>query len=133
MNISFFVPIKPRGQARARHTKAGITYTPSEQRREAEKLTSLMMAHAPAKPLEGYLSLTLRVVVLIPASKSKAWRMAAINYMEFPGKPDLDNYVKNVLDCMQGVFFVDDKQIVRLNAIKVYGEVHGYDIRLEPM
>ena len=36
-------------------------------------------------------------------------------------RPDVDNLAKWVLDSLQD-FYVDDAQVVSLNAIKVYGE-----------
>ena len=37
-------------------------------------------------------------------------------------KPDIDNYVKAVLDGLNGLLFVDDKQIIELTARKKYSE-----------
>ena len=36
--------------------------------------------------------------------------------------PDIDNLAKMFLDCGNGDFFVDDKQVVELNCIKRYIE-----------
>jgi len=35
-------------------------------------------------------------------------------------KPDIDNLVKLCCDSMKGIFFIDDSQIIRLNAKKRY-------------
>ena len=45
-------------------------------------------------------------------------------------KPDVDNLVKFVLDCGNGVLFVDDKQIVQLKACKLYDHNPRIIIRL---
>lgn len=37
-------------------------------------------------------------------------------------RPDLDNYVKAVLDGLNGILFVDDSQIVKLESSKNYTE-----------
>ena len=34
--------------------------------------------------------------------------------------PDADNLAKILLDCMNGMFYDDDKQVVELNCIKRY-------------
>ena len=46
-------------------------------------------------------------------------------------KPDTSNMVKAIEDAMNGVAFVDDAQIVRLFATKLYAEVPGVDVRVE--
>ena len=43
-------------------------------------------------------------------------------------RPDLDNYVKMVLDACESVVYIDDKQVVRLRASKVYGETPGIEV-----
>lgn len=35
-------------------------------------------------------------------------------------KPDVDNYVKRILDCFNGLVWVDDSQVVKLVATKIY-------------
>lgn len=37
-------------------------------------------------------------------------------------KPDLDNYIKSVLDGLNGLAFEDDNQIIRIDAIKLYSD-----------
>jgi Holliday junction resolvase RusA-like endonuclease len=44
-------------------------------------------------------------------------------------RPDLDNYLKMVLDALQGVVYVDDSQIVYMISSKIYSERPG--IRIE--
>lgn len=36
-------------------------------------------------------------------------------------KPDIDNYLKYILDCMSGIVFKDDAQVWSISAKKVYG------------
>jgi Holliday junction resolvase RusA-like endonuclease len=43
-------------------------------------------------------------------------------------KPDIDNIVKAILDGMNGIVYVDDKQVVDLNLTKVYSATEGIDI-----
>ena len=72
-----------------------------------------MQPHAPAKPLEGALLLGLRAYFQVPKSKPRKFKDAALLDLERPqAKPDLDNILKFVKDCMSGLFFYDDKQVV---------------------
>jgi Holliday junction resolvase RusA-like endonuclease len=56
----------------------------------------------------------------VPKSWSKAKRARALDGQEIPGKPDLDNVAKGVLDAMNGVAYADDTQVVRLLVQKQY-------------
>jgi Holliday junction resolvase RusA-like endonuclease len=66
--------------------------------------------------------IALRVVVLhaVPASWSKRKQQQALDGDLIPGKPDLDNVAKAVLDALNGVIYLDDKQVIRLVAEKKY-------------
>ena len=46
-------------------------------------------------------------------------------------KPDIDNLVKFVNDCLNGVAYRDDSQIVMIHVDKVWGEQARTEIRLE--
>lgn len=43
-------------------------------------------------------------------------------------KPDLDNYVKGILDAINTVIVKDDSRVVGINAIKIYQSNPGVDI-----
>jgi Holliday junction resolvase RusA-like endonuclease len=45
-------------------------------------------------------------------------------------KPDLDKYVRAVMDALTGVAYVDDSQVVSLYAEKVYGSKPGVFISI---
>ncbi len=46
-------------------------------------------------------------------------------------RPDIDNYNKFLSDCLNGIVWVDDAQVVELNAKKLYGEKEKTLIRIE--
>jgi Holliday junction resolvase RusA-like endonuclease len=138
MAISFFISTVPRGQARARHAVVAghaRTYKSKEQALYENTLQSLMLQYVPKKPMLGALHLSLVVVVPIPASKSKKWKLEAESNMIFPTtKPDLSNIIKGIEDVMQSMlFFMDDRQIVRLDSSKIYGDKPGYSIKLSEL
>ena len=46
-------------------------------------------------------------------------------------KPDIDNYVKAILDALNGVAFRGDKQIISLNAKKLYSDKPRTEIEIK--
>jgi len=123
--IHFTVPITPTAQMRARSTARGgfaRTYKAPEQRRYEDQLMPLLVQYVPSEPLPGALALTVTAYLPMPESKPRWWHEAAEQGAMLPvTKPDLDNLVKNIKDCMQMVgFFHDDSQVVQVTAAKVY-------------
>lgn len=138
MELSFFVPIIPRGQARVRHTVRGsrpVAYKSKDQQADERTLEALMMPHVPDVPLSGMLSLSLVITMPIPASFSKPKTALALHRSLRPTtKPDLSNVLKHVEDVMQRMrFFEDDKQIVDIYCCKIYGDHPGYRVHLREL
>jgi Holliday junction resolvase RusA-like endonuclease len=133
MMIVFTVDGKPQGKGRPRFRRAGEyvrTYTDSKTLGyEATIRQSATTAIGSSRPLEGPVSVDLYVRVPVPTSHSKKRREACIAGAERPTKkPDIDNVVKAYLDAMNGVIYLDDTQVVRVSAKKVYSSVAGVDV-----
>jgi len=125
--ISFEISIAPVAQARARHAYVKalgrtMSYTDKKQRQAVNDLCALLIPHRPAKPLEGPLRLDVAASMPIPESWPKKKQTAAEARDLWPtGKPDLDNLIKHLKDCMTKVgFWIDDRQVVILEARKYY-------------
>ena len=124
--VEFVVPGKAKGKQRPRATKTGRVYTPAETR-NAEAFIKLIAT----KAMEGIPIFELQcrvyieVDVPVPQSFSKRQREQALGYGIWPIKSgfDLDNICKAYLDAMNGVVFVDDKQVTQLVAAKRYSEI----------
>ncbi len=115
--LEIFVPGDPVAKGRPRVTSiAGParTYTPAKTR-NYEQLVALAASQSFTPPqLDGPIEIWVRAVVRRPKSRPKKYR--------HPDKrPDLDNYVKSVLDGIQqaGVWR-DDAQVCRIVATKEY-------------
>lgn len=131
MKIEFTIPITPMAQKRARaraiklpngHVTA-MAYKDKGQRIAEDNFRSLLYEHRPDSQLTGPLKLLIIADLPIPASKSKKWKQQAADGLIFPDKkPDVDNLAKHVKDCMQGIFYQDDKQIVGLEIWKYYSD-----------
>lgn len=80
-------------------------------------------------PIDGPCYMTLTVGRSVPKSWSKKMKAMAIRGEIRPtSKPDLDNYVKGILDAINTVIVKDDSRIVGINAIKIYQSNPGVDI-----
>lgn len=76
--------------------------------------------------------LRLKVFRAIPNSFSKKKREAAINGSIRPTtKPDTDNYVKGVLDALNGTVLKDDSVVCEIEAVKLYSDRPRIEIVLE--
>lgn len=90
--------------------------------------TGVLGAHLPT--LDGPLWLRLTVLLAPPQmpKKHQGTRLPA-------KRPDLDNYIKTVLDACQGILFADDSQVVRIYATKVYAwnEIAGWKFSIRTL
>jgi Holliday junction resolvase RusA-like endonuclease len=125
--VSFTIPGQPVAKGRPKFARQGgfvRAYTP-EKTVAYETLVKLAAgeAMAGAAPLQGPLSLMLRLYVQIPKSTTKRdrTRIAAGEFLP-TRKPDLDNVLKAVTDAMNGIVYDDDAQIVTVMVTKLYAE-----------
>ena len=134
--LTFSMNGLPRGQGRPRAAKRGgfvaVYKADTDRRYEASVAKVAEAAMAGRDPFEGPLSLSLRFRMPIPKSSTKRVKTSmAAGEIPPTTKPDTSNMVKAIEDAMNGVAFVDDAQIVRLFATKLYAEVPGVDVRVE--
>lgn len=114
MTLLLSLPIAPIAKGRPRFTKAGHCYTPDETRKYERQLAAIAREAYRGQPLTGPLKLS--IVFCVPKPKRPKFKLPAV-------RPDLDNYVKAVKDALNGIYWVDDGQIVHINASKVYASV----------
>ena len=125
MAIVFTIPGCPVAKGRPRITTRGKfprAFTPAKTRAAEETLAARAMEFRPRHPLTGPLVLDVTFVMPIPASMPKRDKTnAEIGNVPHTTRPDLDNLLKLLKDALNGVFWVDDKQIYDVTARKVYG------------
>jgi len=126
--IVFKIPLIPVAQMRARHgaikTKTGAvfsrTYKASKEVRREAQIMELLAEHKPDEPLTG--PVILSVIAYLPIPKSwPQWKRDAANQdiIRHKSKPDLDNLLKFIMDCMtQMNFWGDDSQICEFGITK---------------
>lgn len=138
-SVTFHVPGKPQGKARAR-----TFYSPELNRHKSvtpegtvlyENLIKTMyLQSADGALFEKGTPVTLRIVArfLPPKSETKVKQKKMLAGEIYPlKKPDVDNIVKVVADALNGVAYADDTQIIYVAAKKVYSAVEGLDVTVE--
>jgi len=119
--ISFKVPGQPVGKGRPRFGN-GRTYTPAKTvKAEAFAAMCAGIAFPYSEPLGGPLLMRVTFCMSIPKSWAKLKQMQAQQGEIRPTTtPDIDNLIKLVGDALNGVIYLDDKQIVEVQAVKRY-------------
>ena len=135
IQIFFTVP-QVSGKGRPRFARKGTfvkTYTDAKTLTYEKSIqTYAKQAMGSTSPLIGAVAAYLHIGIPIPPSYSKTRQKACIEGIERPTKkPDIDNIVKAVLDGMNGIVYLDDKQVVDLHLTKVYSETEGVDILIK--
>ena len=130
--IYFTVDGQAVGKGRPRVSTIGgrpRMYTPARtvawERLVAEACRSAMGGW---RPSEHPISVRIDIRVSVPVSWTVKRQVAALNGDEVPGKPDLDNVAKAVLDACNGIAYTDDKQVARLTVSKAYSTKSGVEV-----
>ena len=121
-SVTFVVDGTPTAKGRPRVTAGGHAFTPAKTR-QAEAVARLVAQQAMSgrPPMTGPVKLVLQADLPIPTSWSKRKRAMAITGDIRPTtRPDLDNYLKLILDAANSIVFADDSQVVDVVASKRY-------------
>lgn len=121
MRIAFEIPGEPKGKQRPRWNKVG-TYTPAQTKSYEAYVKQLFCMECPQfVPMEGALRMEVRIFTAPPKSASNKKREAMLNGIIRPTKrPDVDNILKIIMDALEGLAYSNDKQIVQVQAFKLY-------------
>ena len=128
-DLNFTVPGQPIGKGRPRFTRQGRAYTPSRTK-DYEDLIRAAATEAMRELNQEPAMLPCVMKILaefeIPKSWPKYKREAAQQgkggYK--PGKPDIDNIAKAVLDGCNGIAYKDDSLVYRLEIEKTYAAAY---------
>lgn len=84
------------------------------------------------KPLGGPVRTNYTFHMPIPESTSKVRRLQMLNgRMHHIKRPDCTNLLKFYEDCLKGIVFEDDSQVVEINVRKIYDERPRVTIKVE--
>jgi len=133
--LKFELPIVPTAQARPRvavRGKFAQAYKTTGQKDNERTLEACLKDHAPVKPMEGPIKLSIIAVMPIPKSASRKKQAAMLSGKEKPvKKPDSTNIAKQIEDaCTRLQFWHDDSQITTLYAEKRYGENGRWEVEI---
>lgn len=126
---------EPKGKGRPRFARAtGRAFTPAATRSYEDALRyAAQMAMGDRVPMTEPLGVIIEANMPIPQSWSQKKRAAAVaGTLRATCKPDLDNLMKMV-DALNEVVFVDDKQIISASISKRYSEKPNLTIHITPL
>ena len=132
--IKFTIIGKPIPLKRHRPSARGGYYDPSSK--DKKNIMLQIAKFKPKQPLKG--DIMLKLVFTIPRPKNhyrtgKYSHLLKDNMPEYvSARPDLDNLVKLISDVLENAkFYINDSQICRLQAEKVYGSNPKTEIIIE--
>ena len=122
--VHIIVPGQPVGKGRPRFAR-GRTYTPARTKQYEQLIADQARAavlDAGWDPTPLPVKLTILAQFEIPKSWTQKKKHQALLGEITPGRPDIDNIAKAVLDALNGIAYQDDAQVMQLNVKKVYGQ-----------
>lgn len=105
----FTVPGRPRGKERPRMGRNGRFYTPKTTREYEELVACFARMAYKEKPTKH----PVRLDLIIRSSKSRA---------------DISNILKSIEDGMNGIVYIDDRQIKEIHISRTEGDGEGVDV-----
>lgn len=126
--MRFTVYGEPRGKGRPRFSAHGgfvRTYTDKETASYENLIKMAYIDACGGEPITYHnaVLVSIEAHISIPTSVSKKKHQEMLCGLIKPTKkPDTDNVIKSVLDGLNKVAFDDDKQVVMINATKIYSE-----------
>lgn len=135
LSVRIIVHGEPVAQGRPRffrHRGIVKAYDPprsAKYKSTIQKELQPLIANKKFNPFDGPCSLELRIYRSIPKSFNCKKQLAAANGEIRPTtRPDTDNYVKGILDALNGIVVKDDSQIVDIVAQKFYSDTPRIDV-----
>lgn len=117
--------IKPKPQSRPRFTRQGRAYEETDMTKWKEYVAYLLRSERLEKIESGpvYIGISFFIWPPLAVSKLKTKNPVPNEILEtyyVDKRPDLDNYVKAILDASNEILFKDDGQIAASSSEKLY-------------
>jgi len=123
----------PKARHRTARTKTGhlVQYNSPKAKADEFNFQAQAVRFAPPTPITGAVLLEMTAFMKIPRSWSKKKTIQALTGEIRPTKkPDFDNLAKFVGDALNGIFWLDDKQIVAGLIVKQYSDRPRWEIKV---
>lgn len=132
MKINFIVQGKVQAKQRPRFN-GKFAYTPKETVAYENWIkTCYLEKYRGQQLLEKPLKVKIIAYYEVPKSASKKKKQQMLNDEIFPTvKPDTDNIAKSILDSLNGIAYLDDKQVVKLEVEKYYAANANVAVMIE--
>ncbi len=124
--VTFEIPGAPRPLERPRVTRRGIAFTPKRSV-EAKAHVATLARAASVKPVAGPVQMVLSFIFPMPKKREPHH----VDGFPCTKRPDLAHLIKLVKDALEGIAYYDDKQVVVIQAQKVWGEEGATVVTLE--
>ena len=123
--ISFEVAGIPLAKSKPQAVRVGDSVRIYHKKKNAnyQNFVKLRAQEEIKEPLKGPIS--LKISFLMPRPQRMIWKTKPMFAVPMDRKPDLDNLVKSCLDGLNGVAFLDDRQVAILHATKMYHSGDG--------
>ena len=130
----FTIPGKVQAKQRPRFN-GKFAYTQRETvAYENSVKTCYLEKYKGQKLLEKPLKVKIIAYYDIPKSTSKKKQKMMLDNEIFPTiKPDADNIAKSILDSLNGIAYLDDKQVVKLIVEKYYSKSANVTVMIEEL
>ena len=131
--VNFTIPGKAQAKQRPKFNRlSGRAYTPKQTisfENWVKDCYFRSISSIDNKPTDKPLKVSITMYVEIPQSKSKKQKEKMLTGEIKPiVKPDVDNVAKSILDALNGIIYLDDKQVVDLRVRKQYAEVPSVSV-----
>lgn len=133
--MEMYIPIKATGKERPRYsTWTKSMYTPKKTKDFESVIATycaMCMRDNNVDITDGPVNVTITVYCKVPQSWPKWKKSEALTGIIRPMKtPDGDNILKAILDAMNNVVYVDDKQVVEFSLKKIYDTMDMIKIQI---
>jgi len=129
--IEIYIPGKFQAKQRPRFNKYTMTiYTPRETTTYENWIKQCFInKYKDFELMTESLAVEIIADFKIPENKSKTIKsLMAQDRVRPTIKPDTDNIAKTILDALNGVAYVDDKQVTQLSIKKRYSKTPGVNV-----
>ena len=134
--VNFTIPGKAQAKQRPKFNRfSGRAYTPKQTMSFENWVRDCYFRSISSidnKPTDKTLRVEIKMYVEIPQSKSKKQKEKMLAGEIKPiVKTDVDNVAKSILDALNGIIYLDDKQIIELDIEKIYAETSWTEVKIE--